>query len=255
MVTAGAVVVAAADVVVVVAGMAVVEVDAATVVVGAGAVVVVARVDVVVDPPASSPQAAAIKASTAMRTGVALLMAIRRIRARPRVTGHLALLFATYDVTMATTRVLKHMDAPPQRVYRALIDPVAVQSWMVPDGMRSEVHSFEARVGGTFRITLTYDEPDATGKSRVNEDTFQGRFVKLIPNREVVQVIEFESDDPDIVGEMTISYSLSDAPEGGTNLVGVHENLPPGVSPEDNETGWQMSIDKLARLVEEDRAP
>jgi uncharacterized protein YndB with AHSA1/START domain len=152
---------------------------------------------------------------------------------------------------MATTRVLKHIEAPPRRVYRALIDPAAVQQWMVPDGMSSEVHSFEARVGGTFRITLTYDERSESGKSRGNEDSFRGRFVKLIPDREVVQVIEFESEHPDITGEMTITYSLTDAPEGGTNLVGIHENLPPGLSPEENEVGWQMSIDKLARLVED----
>jgi uncharacterized protein YndB with AHSA1/START domain len=151
---------------------------------------------------------------------------------------------------MATTRILKHIEAPPVRVYRALTDPAAVQRWMVPDGMSSEVHSFDARVGGTFRITLKYDDSNETGKSRDNEDSFHGRFVKLIPDREVVQVIEFDSDDPDITGEMTISYSLSEAPAGGTNLVGIHENLPPGVSVEANEVGWQMSIDKLARLVE-----
>jgi hypothetical protein len=32
----------------------------------------------------------------------------------------------------------------------------------------------------------------------------------------------------------------------------VHENLPPGVSPADNELGWTMSIEKLAGLVESD---
>jgi NADPH:quinone reductase-like Zn-dependent oxidoreductase len=32
----------------------------------------------------------------------------------------------------------------------------------------------------------------------------------------------------------------------------VFENLPPGVSPADNELGWRMSIDKLAELVEDD---
>jgi NADPH:quinone reductase-like Zn-dependent oxidoreductase len=31
----------------------------------------------------------------------------------------------------------------------------------------------------------------------------------------------------------------------------VFENLPPGVSPADNELGWRMSIDKLAELVED----
>lgn len=151
---------------------------------------------------------------------------------------------------MATTRVIKRIEAPPDRVYRAIIDPVAVQQWMVPDNMTSEVHSFEAREGGTFRISLTYDDPANTGKTEAGTDTFEGRFVKLLPGREVVQAIEFETDDPEVSGEMTITYSLSDTPEGGTSLTGIHENLPPGVSPEANQLGWQMSVDKLARLVE-----
>ena len=62
-------------------------------------------------------------------------------------------------------------------------------------------------------------------------------------------MVEFETDDPSIQGEMTITYALR-AIDGGTELVGLHENLPPGVSPEDNELGWSMSFDKLASLVE-----
>ncbi|MDQ1492818.1 MAG: hypothetical protein QOJ23_5332 [Actinomycetota bacterium] len=105
-----------------------------------------------------------------------------------------------------TTRLSRHIRAPRSRVYQALLDAEAVQQWMVPDTMTSQVHSFDAREGGTFRISLT--------------------------------------------GEMTITYMLVDA-GGGTMLTGVHEKLPPGVSPADNELGTSMAIDKLAKLVEE----
>ena len=50
-------------------------------------------------------------------------------------------------------------------------------------------------------------------------------------------------------GEMTITITLTDA-VGGTDLLAVHDNLPPGLSPADNETGWRMSLGKLAALVE-----
>ena len=70
-----------------------------------------------------------------------------------------------------------------------------------------------------------------------------------MPDTEVVQAVEFETDEPALQGEMTITYRLADS-GGGTDLVGLHENLPPGVSPADNELGWSMSIDKLAELVE-----
>jgi uncharacterized protein YndB with AHSA1/START domain len=134
-------------------------------------------------------------------------------------------------------------------VYRALLDPTAVQHWMVPDGMTSEIHSFEPDEGGTFRISLTYDLPTDTGKSSAQTDSFHGRFVRLVPDTEVVQAVEFESDDPAMQGEMTITYTLADA-DGGTDLVGLHGDLPPGVSPADNELGWSMSVEKLAKLVE-----
>lgn len=138
-------------------------------------------------------------------------------------------------------------------VYRALLDPGAVQQWMVPEQMTSSVHLFEAHEGGGFRISLTYDLPTAAGKTNPRTDTFSGRFVRLVPDTEVVQVIEFETDDPTMQGEMTVTYTLADA-DGGTDLVGRHENLPEGVPPADNELGWRMSLDKLARLVEDDDA-
>lgn len=123
---------------------------------------------------------------------------------------------------------------------------------MVPDDMTSEIHSFDAREGGTFRISLTYDLPTTAGKTDPRTDSFHGRFVKLVPDTEVVQAVEFETDDPAMDGEMTITYVLADDGDG-TDLVGVHENLPRGVSAADNELGWRMSLDKLAAIVEIDR--
>jgi tRNA-Thr(GGU) m(6)t(6)A37 methyltransferase TsaA len=150
---------------------------------------------------------------------------------------------------MATTRITRRIDAPPARVYAALLDAEAVREWMVPDGMTSEVLEFDAREGGSFRITLTYEAPTTTGKTSRQSDTFHGRFVKLVPGAEVVQTVEFETDDPAMQGEMTITYLLA-AAGTGTELTGTHEHLPPGVSPADNALGWSMSIAKLARLVE-----
>lgn len=94
------------------------------------------------------------------------------------------------------TRLVRHLAAPPSRVYHALLDPVAVQQWMVPAGMTSNVHSFDPREGGTFRISLTYDAPTTAGKTSAQTDTFHGRFVTLLPDQRVVQTVEFESGRP-----------------------------------------------------------
>jgi uncharacterized protein YndB with AHSA1/START domain len=150
---------------------------------------------------------------------------------------------------MTATRISRHVSAPRPKVYRALIDPRAVATWMVPTGMTSHVHTFDPREGGAFRISLTYDAPTGTGKTDAHTDTYHGRFVRLVPDEEVVEAVEFETTDPALQGEMTITISLADA-EGGTEILAVHDRLPPGLSPADNEAGWRSSLGKLAALVE-----
>ena len=150
---------------------------------------------------------------------------------------------------MSLTRVGRRVNASLERVYAALVDANAIATWMVPSGMTSHVHAFEAREGGAFRISLTYDAPTGTGKTTAQSDTYHGRFVKLVPNQQVVEVVEFETKDPALLGEMTITITLADA-DGGTEVVAVHEGLPDGVSTADNETGWRESLAKLAALVE-----
>src|SRR3954470_22014193 len=143
-----------------------------------------------------------------------------------------------------------HFAAPRAAVYRALLDRDAVARWRVPAGMTSEVHEWDAREGGRLRGSLTYDSPDRAGKTRAQTDTYRGRFAELVPDERVVEIDEFETDDPALRGEMTITITLSDAADGGTALVAVHDGLPSGVRPEDNELGWREALDRLAVLVE-----
>ncbi len=113
----------------------------------------------------------------------------------------------------------------------------------------ARITEFDAREGGRFRISLTYDEPTGTGKTTAHTDTYHGRFAKLVPNEKVVEVVEFETDDPALRGEMTITITLTDA-DGGTDLLAVHDGLPSGLSSADNEAGWREALEKLAALVE-----
>lgn len=150
---------------------------------------------------------------------------------------------------MSVTRIQRTFKTSPTALYRALTDAASIQKWRVPDGMRSEMHAFDAREGGAFRISLTYDDLDAQGKSSAHTDTYHGRFVTLIPDELVVETMEFETDDPSMQGVMTTTYEIEMA-ENGAHLSATHEGVPPGVTPEDNELGWRMSLDKLAALIE-----
>jgi uncharacterized protein YndB with AHSA1/START domain len=150
---------------------------------------------------------------------------------------------------MYTTQQTRHMTAPRSAVYRALLDAGAVAAWRVPDGMSSQVHEWEAREDGAFRVSLSYDLPTGTGKTGEHTDTYHGRFVKLVPDQQVVEVLEFETPDPELRGEMTVTTTLTDTADG-TDVLMVHEGIPDKIPPADNETGTRMALDNLARLVE-----
>jgi uncharacterized protein YndB with AHSA1/START domain len=158
-------------------------------------------------------------------------------------------------VGVSSTRIGCHVNAPRARVYRALVDANAIAKWKVPTGMTSHVHTFEGREGGTFRISLTYGAPTGAGKTTAHTDTYHGRFVKLVPNEQVVEVVEFETTEPALRGEMTITIALADA-DGGTDVLAVHEGLPPGVPSADNEARLAGGTREArsARRVEPGRA-
>ncbi len=150
---------------------------------------------------------------------------------------------------MYSTEVSRHVQAPRAAVYRALLDPQAIAAWRVPQGMTSEVHEFEAREGGTFRVSLTYTGQGDTGKSTEHTDTYYGHFARLVPDREVVEVLQFDSADPELRSPMTMTTTLTDAGQG-TEVTILHEGIPESIAKQDNETGTRMALDNLARLVE-----
>jgi uncharacterized protein YndB with AHSA1/START domain len=145
--------------------------------------------------------------------------------------------------------VTQTIRAPRAPVYDALLDPRAIEAWRVPEGMTCVVHEFAAEEGGRFRVSLSYDDPDAAGKSGRHTDTYHGHFAKLIADRTIVEVVEFETDDPQLQGEMTVTTTL-DERDGATEVTIAYENLPPGVPAADNELGTRMALRKLAALVE-----
>ncbi|MFD6168780.1 SRPBCC domain-containing protein [Streptomyces coeruleorubidus] len=154
---------------------------------------------------------------------------------------------------MYTTRVSGHVGAPRADVYRALVSAEAIARWRVPAGMSCEVHEFDAREGGRFRVSLTYEAPDATGKSAAHTDTYHGHFARLVPDEQVVEVLAFDAVDPALGGTMTLTTTLTDAEGGGTDVLMVHEGLPDAVPAADNETGTRMALENLARFVETGR--
>ena len=154
--------------------------------------------------------------------------------------------------TKGVSRVSRIIRASRKEIYQAFTDPKLVVQWLAPDNMRGEVHSFNAREGGSFEMTLTYLDlaQGARGKTSENKDSFKGRFTKLIPYKIIEEIIEFDSGDPSFKGEMKMKAYLLDNDEGGTQVTLLFQDIPEGIPPEDNEEGSRQSLNKLAAMLE-----
>jgi uncharacterized protein YndB with AHSA1/START domain len=153
--------------------------------------------------------------------------------------------------TSPSTIVSRVIAAPREAVYSALLDRDAIATWLPPASMTGVVHAFDAREGGSFRISLVYPEGDGAsqGKTSDRTDTVRGRFVTLIPNERVVWATEFESADPSFAGEMILTWTLVSV-DGGTEITALCENIPHGIRPEDNEAGCRSTLENLAAFLE-----
>ena len=135
--------------------------------------------------------------------------------------------------------------ATPDRVYAALIDPVALAGWLPPDGMSGRFDRFDARPGGGYRLILTYDDPAAPGKTTIGTDVVEARFVELEPGARVVQAVDFVSDDPVHAGTMTMTWEIA-AVADRTRVTIIATDVPAGITAEDHAAGMSSSLDNLA---------
>jgi uncharacterized protein YndB with AHSA1/START domain len=139
--------------------------------------------------------------------------------------------------TVNLHRVLK---APPERVYRAFLDPQALAKWLPPDGFTCTVHHADATVGGSFRMSFTNF---ASGQSHA----FGGEYLELMPNEKLRYTDRF--DDPNLPGEIVVTVLLREV-SCGTDIRITQENIPDVIPPEMCYLGWQDSMRQLAALVE-----
>ena len=144
--------------------------------------------------------------------------------------------------TAATSTIRFHrvLKAPPERVYKAILDPAANCKWLPPHGFTCTVHQLDAKVGGTYKMSFTNF---STGKSH----SFGGKYLELKPGERIVATDVF--DDPNLPGQMQTTYTLKKV-FVGTDVNIVQENIPAMIPPEACFLGWQESLELLAKLVE-----
>jgi len=139
--------------------------------------------------------------------------------------------------TVTLHRVLK---APPERVYKAFLDPAANAKWLPPYGFTCTVEHMDARVGGTFRMTFT-------NFSAGGGHSFGGTYLELVPGELIRYTDKF--DDPNLPGEITCTVTLK-AVMCGTDIHIEQAGIPDVIPVEMCYLGWQESLMQMALLVE-----
>jgi uncharacterized protein YndB with AHSA1/START domain len=139
--------------------------------------------------------------------------------------------------------------AAPRAVYQALVDEDALAAWLPPDGMTGRFERFDLRPGGSYRMVLAYDDPQADpGKTGEGTDVVDVAIVDLVPGRSVVQEVDFPSDDPAFTGTMTMTWTVEPAGDGARVTVRA-TGVPSGISPEDHAAGLASSLAHLDAYV------
>jgi uncharacterized protein YndB with AHSA1/START domain len=140
----------------------------------------------------------------------------------------------------STIRLHRVLRAPPERVYRAFLEPDAMVKWLPPNGFTAKMHRCDARVGGTFRMSFTNFSNGAS-------HAFGGEYLELTPHERLRYTDRF--DDPNLPGVMQVTVTLK-AVFCGTDLGIVQEGVPDVIPAEACYLGWQESLTLLAKLVE-----
>ena len=139
-----------------------------------------------------------------------------------------------------TVRLHRVLTAPPERVYKAFLDPAAMCKWLPPHGFTGSVDHVDAQVGGSYRMSFT-------NFSTGNSHSFGGEYLELVPGERIVHTDRF--DAPGLPGEMKTTITFK-AVFCGTELNVVQEGIPEQIPPEACYLGWQESLLLLAQLVQ-----
>ena len=132
--------------------------------------------------------------------------------------------------------------APRERVFEALVEPTALAAWWGPAGFAVPEIEIEPTTGGRYRFRMQPPEGELFHLT--------GEFVEVQPPRLLAYTFRWEPPDPDD-RETTVRLSLDDL-GGRTRLALSQGEFLTGSRLELHRGGWQDSVTKLRRLVEDD---
>ena len=111
------------------------------------------------------------------------------------------------DADVPMVRITREFDAPPEKVFRAHVDPELFAQWVGPNSTSVRIDRFDCRTGGSYRYVAIQDG---------EEYGFRGTFHEVRPAELIVQTFTFEGV-PDGVALERLAFE--DIGGGRTRLV------------------------------------
>ena len=139
----------------------------------------------------------------------------------------------------STVKLHRGFTSPPERVFRAFIDPDALVKWMAPHGFTAKVHHLDAKVGGSYKMSFSNF---TTGTSQ----SFGGTYHEIMPNQLLRYTDQF--DDPNLPGQIEVTIQLHPV-SVGTEVHITQSGIPDLIPAEACYLGWQESLQLLTLLV------
>ena len=112
-------------------------------------------------------------------------------------------------------RIIRDFDAPPERVFRAWVDPELFVQWIGPRSIDTTIETWDVRTGGAYRYTARRDD---------FEMGFYGSFHQVRPDERIVQTFGFDAE-PDAVSLETLTFEALEGGRCRTVGVSVVESL------------------------------
>lgn len=130
----------------------------------------------------------------------------------------------------------RRLNATPEKVFAAWIDPEKVKRWMGPEGIEVVSAECEPRVGGRYRWIMRAPDGEVHNVS--------GEFREFLPNEKLVFSWAWITT-PERVSQVTVKLK----PDGdGTLLTLTHEQFFDEAARDHHQQGWTGCMNKLERF-------
>jgi uncharacterized protein YndB with AHSA1/START domain len=114
------------------------------------------------------------------------------------------------DPNLPTIRIVRDFDAPPEKVFRAWVEPELVVQWLGPKSTEMRIDQWDARTGGNYRYAAVENGREVAA--------FYGSFHEVRPSERLVQTFTWEGM-PDGVSLDTMTFE--DLGDGRTRTIGL----------------------------------